>query len=82
MTEGRNEALLDRLHSDPRILGGLVCVKGTRVPVAQILAALASGETADDLLRGYPTLTHEDIRAALAYAARLAHERVLPLRCP
>ena len=40
---------------------------------------MAGGDTIDDLLRGYPGLTREDVAAALAYGARLATERILPL---
>jgi uncharacterized protein (DUF433 family) len=79
MTAQEKDALLDRLNTDPKILGGQVCIKGTRIPVTLILDALAAGDTAEELLRGYPTLTREDIAAALAYGARLAHERILPL---
>ncbi|HEV8198837.1 MAG TPA: DUF433 domain-containing protein [Candidatus Polarisedimenticolia bacterium] len=79
MTAQEKDALLDRLSSDPKVLGGQVCVRGTRIPVTLILDALAAGETIEDLLRGYPTLNREDIQAALAYGARLAHERILPL---
>lgn len=79
MTGQEKDALMDRLHADPKILGGQVCIKGTRIPVTLILDALAAGETSEDLLRGYPTLTRDDIQVALAYGARLAHERILPL---
>ena len=40
---------------------------------------LAGGDTIEDILRGYPTLTREDIAAMLAYGARLATERILPV---
>jgi uncharacterized protein (DUF433 family) len=79
MTEAEKDALLERLEADPAVCGGQVCIKGTRIPVTLILDALAGGDTVEDLLRGYPTLTREDIAAALAYGARLAHERILPL---
>jgi uncharacterized protein (DUF433 family) len=79
MTAAEKDALLDRLNADPKILGGQVCIKGTRIPVTLILDALAAGETIEDLLRGYPTLTRDDIQAALAYGAKVAHERILPL---
>jgi uncharacterized protein (DUF433 family) len=82
MTATGNDALFARLHADPRVLGGRVCVRGTRIPVALILDALAAGDTIEDLLRGYPTLAPDDIRAALAYGARLAHERILSLGDP
>lgn len=79
MTDPDRNALLERLQADPAICGGVVCIKGTRIPVTLILDALAGGDTAEELLRGYPTLTREDINAALAYGAKLAHERILPL---
>ena len=79
MTEPDANTFLERLHADPAICGGQVCIKGTRIPVSLILDMLAGGDTAEDVLRGYPTLTREDINAALAYGAKLAHERILPL---
>lgn len=80
MTEPDPDALIqERLTSDPAVCGGQVCVKGTRIPAALILGALAGGDTIDDLLRGYPGLIREDIAAVLAYGARLASERILPL---
>jgi uncharacterized protein (DUF433 family) len=79
MTEAKKDALLERLEADPAVCGGQVCIKGTRIPVTLILGALAGGDSIEDLLRGYPTLTREDIAAALAYGARLAKERILPL---
>jgi len=69
----------DRLEADPAICGGRVCIRGTRIPVSLILDALAGGDTIEELLRGYPSLTREDVTAALTYGARLAHERILPL---
>jgi uncharacterized protein (DUF433 family) len=73
------DALLERLKADPAICGGQVCIKGTRIPVSLILDILAGGDTVEDLLRGYPTLTRDDVAAALAHGARLARERILPL---
>ena len=56
--------------SDPKILSGKPIVKGTRISVAFILQCFASGMTTEEILHGYPTLTHEGIIAALEYAAR------------
>ncbi|MBI3449254.1 MAG: DUF433 domain-containing protein [Acidobacteria bacterium] len=72
-------ALMQRLHSDPDVCGGQMCIKGTRIPVSLILDALAGGDAVEDLLKGYPSLKREDIAAALEYGARLAQERILPL---
>jgi uncharacterized protein (DUF433 family) len=79
MTDSETDPMFDRLESNPDICGGQVCVKGTRISASLILGAMAGGDTIDDLLRGYPTLTREDIAAVLAYGARLATERILPV---
>jgi uncharacterized protein (DUF433 family) len=55
------------------------CIRGTRIPVAVVLANLADGLSAEEIAKSYPSLTVTGIQAALAYAAELAHERVLPL---
>lgn len=78
MTDHDPDALIhDHLASDPVICGGQVCIKGTRISAALILGALAGGDTIDDLLRGYPGLTRDDIAAVLSYGAKPATERIL-----
>ncbi len=80
MTERDPDDLIrQHLTSDPKVCGGQVCVKGTRIPASVILGALAGGDSVDDLLRGYPALTRDAVAAVLAYGARLAEERVLPI---
>ena len=80
MTEHDPDVLIEKhLASDPSICGGQVCVKGTRIQAALILGALAGGDTIDDLLRGYPGVTRDDVAAVLAYGAKLATERIVPL---
>ncbi len=69
----------ERIVSDPHICHGRVCVKGTRIPVSVILDNLASGISEREILKSYPTLSEADIRASIAYAAELSHERVIPL---
>ena len=64
---------------NPAILHGKACIRGTRIPVAVVLANLADGLSASEIIHSYPSLTAEGIQAALAYAADLAQERVLPL---
>src|SRR2546429_8627306 len=61
----------ERISIDPRICHGQACVTGTRIPVHQIVRMLANGDSIEDLLLEYPSLTHEDIHASLEYAARL-----------
>ena len=63
--------LFERISIDPNICHGQACVKGTRVPVHQIVSMLANGDSAEDLLMDYPSLSHEDIMDCLAYVARL-----------
>jgi len=65
----------DRIVVDPAIRGGKPCIKGTRITVYDILEYLAGGMSEDDMLRDFPSLAREDIRAALEFAA--ARERKL-----
>jgi len=69
----------NRISVDPQICHGQACVKGTRIPVHQIVRMLANGDTIDDLLQEYPSLKREDILACLDYAASLAEEFVSPI---
>jgi uncharacterized protein (DUF433 family) len=64
---------------DSAVLHGKACIRGTRIPVAVVLANLADGLSAEEIIRSYPSLTATGIQAALAYAADLAQERILPL---
>ncbi len=70
---------LDRISIDPNVCFGKPCIKGTRIWVSLILDFLASGETEAQILAAYPQLQPEDIRAALAYAAEVARERIVPV---
>ena len=60
------------ITSDPEILRGKPRLKGTRIPVSLILGHLAAGETADQILREFPDLNHDQIAACLDYARDLA----------
>ena len=68
----------DFLTRHPRICGGEPVVKGTRVTVRTILASLAEGATADEILADFPSLTFDQLRAVIAFAASSAEED-LPL---
>ena len=61
----------ERISINPNTCHGQACVKGTRIPVHQIVRMLANGDTVDDLLAEYPSLTRGDIVACLDYAAEL-----------
>jgi len=68
-----------RISIDPQICHGQARVKGTRIPVHQIVRMLANGDTMADLIDGFPSLSREDILACLEYAADLAEEQVTPI---
>jgi len=65
-----------RIASDPQVCGGVPCVRGTRIPVHQILDYLSAGTSIQKLLREFPILMLEDVRACLAYAARRTEKPV------
>jgi uncharacterized protein (DUF433 family) len=64
----------DRIQRDPRIAGGDAVIKGTRVTLRTVLASLAEGATIEQILGDFPTLTADDVRAAIAFAAASAQE--------
>ena len=63
----------ERITVDPDICHGKPCIRGLRYPVESLLEWLAAGMTSEQILADYPDLEREDILAALAFAARLAH---------
>ena len=69
------EELLKRVSIDPKICFGKPCIRGTRIWISLIIDNLAAGIPGKEILAAYPSLTKEDIRAALAYAAELTHDR-------
>ncbi|MEW6261867.1 MAG: DUF433 domain-containing protein [Thermodesulfobacteriota bacterium] len=72
-------ALLKRISLDPNVCFGKACLRGTRIWVSLIVENIAEGVKEEELLSAYPQLTREDIYAALAYAAELTRERVIPI---
>lgn len=70
----------DRISIDPAIRNGKPCIKGTRITVYDILEYLAGGMSEDKILRDFPSLSRQDIRAALEFAA--ARERMLAVSAP
>lgn len=69
---------LDRITFEPRIMAGLACIRGMRVPVSLILNLLANGKTAGQIIEDYPYLEPEDIQQSLLYAEWLAREQFYP----
>ncbi len=70
----------NRISADPNICGGKVCIKGTRIMVSVILDNLAEGITEKEILREYPSLKEEDIKAAIMYAASLTNGEIIPIK--
>jgi uncharacterized protein (DUF433 family) len=64
----------DRIVRDPAVCAGQPIVRGTRVTVRTILGYLAHGETAAQILADFPSLTEDDVRAVVAFAAASASE--------
>ena len=71
------ESYLNRITIDPAVCHGKPCVRGLRYPVETLLELLSSGMSEPEILVDYPELEPEDLRAVLAYAARLAQTRRL-----
>ena len=70
----------ERISVDHRIMGGVPCISGTRIPVATVVSMVAEGTSTDEILEDFPQLEREDLREALHYAAEAVRERELPLR--
>jgi len=72
--------LLERVTINPRIMVGKPVIKGTRIPVELLIGMVAQGIPEEEILKEYPRLEREDIRAALTYAAMVvADEDIFPL---
>ncbi len=69
----------DYITVDPEVCHGQACIKGTRIMVSVILDNLADGLSVEEIVANYPGLAPEAVRAAIAYAAELSHERILSL---
>ena len=69
----------DRITVDPFVCHGKACIKGTRIMASIILDNLSEGVSEPEILKSYPSLKPEDIKAAIAYAAELSRERILSI---
>jgi len=68
----------EHITTDPQILRGKPCIKGTRIPVALLLGYLAAGRDTAAILREFPDLTAADVAASLDYARELAEFEAVP----
>jgi uncharacterized protein (DUF433 family) len=62
-----NNQLLERISINPNICFGKPCIKGTRIWVSLLLDMMAAGDSFEEILKNYPQLTIDDLRAAIAY---------------
>jgi uncharacterized protein (DUF433 family) len=70
----------NRITVDPEVMGGRPCIRGLRFPVSRLLSLLAAGVNEAQILLDHPDLQHDDVRAAIEYAAAVANDRVIQLR--
>lgn len=69
----------ERISTDPELMGGKPCIRGMRLSVQRVLEILAQNPSWEELRLDYPELEEEDIRQALAFAASLLTDRIIPL---
>ena len=84
MAQGPNKPAKyqDRIIRDAEICGGEAVFRGTRVTLRTVLASLAEGDSAEEILADFPSLKVEDIQAAIAFAAASAEEDLPVLAVP
>ncbi len=63
--------MFDRISSDPDICHGKPCIRGTRIPVYLLVSLVAEGEAPETIISDYPSVTRDDIKMAVRYAAKL-----------
>ncbi|MGQ0482715.1 MAG: DUF433 domain-containing protein [Pseudonocardia sp.] len=69
-----------RVVVDHEIMGGVPCMRGTRIPVTRVVKMVAAGMTPGQVVEDFPQLSTDDVHEALLYAAAAVAERELPLR--
>lgn len=69
----KRKSSLELIESNPKVLHGKPCIKGTRIPVYLILEMLASGENKKTIIKEYPQLSENDINEAIRYSAKLTN---------
>jgi uncharacterized protein (DUF433 family) len=72
----------ERITVDPSQMGGVPCIRGSRIPVATVVGLIAEGMDETEILNSYPDLEPNDIRQALRYAAEAVRERELHFTIP
>jgi uncharacterized protein (DUF433 family) len=69
----------DRITVDARLMGGVPCIRGLRIPVATVVGMVADHMSEQDIVAALPDLEPADIEQALRFAAEAVRERELPL---
>ena len=72
--------MFDRIIVDHQIMGGVPCIRGSRIPVATVVSMVAEGRTVDQIIDDFPQIDVEAVRQSLLFAADAVRERELPLR--
>lgn len=70
----------DRITTDPDVMQGQPCIRGTRLTVRRVLAIVGEYPSHEEIRKDYPQLEDEDIRQALAYASATLEDRIVPLK--
>ena len=70
---------MDRITVDPKVMGGVPCIRGLRIPVATVVNMVAGGMTAQQIVDELPPLELDDVAAALWFAADAVSDREIPL---
>jgi uncharacterized protein (DUF433 family) len=65
----------DRIEINPQICNGRPVIRGTRITVQTLLEFLGAGDSIEEILQAYPSLTREDVLAAIRYSSRLMGNR-------
>lgn len=69
----------ERIIVDQKVMAGVPCIRGTRIPVTTVVGLIAEGMTPVEIVTDFPQLTPDDIRQALLFAAAAVDQTVLPL---
>lgn len=73
------DVAFERISIDPKVMAGVPCIKGTRIPVATVVGMVAEGMPVEEILTEYPQLSEDDVREALRYASARVDEREVEL---
>lgn len=69
----------ERIVADQKVMAGVPCIRGTRIPVATVVGVIAEGMTPAEIAADFPQFVDEDIRQALLFAAAAVDQATLPL---